>query len=368
MGNNRAVSGSDLVALKLEVSLARPLEVSEEVFVAGSDPGFGSWKPDRVRLRREASRRFSLEVLVPRGKALEFKITRGSWKTQAIYDDGGRFPPDNRLFVPDGPSEVRVKVIDWLDRLPVEIDPVQGELQVLPEPLPAKGLNYRRDLLVWLPPSYRKRRKRFPVLYMHDGQNLFDPSTSFTGQDWKVDETASRLMEGGKIRECIIVGVPNSPDRMEEYNLFRPLGQAYARFLAEEVKPFIDKNYRTLAAPDNTVVMGSSMGGLISFQLVWQFPEVFSGAGCLSSAFYKSRSRILGDVSRGTPPSGARFYLDVGEHEPPLHKGYFRIAALLREKGLVEGENLMARFFDGATHSETAWSERLHIPLAFFFG
>ncbi|MCK7520815.1 MAG: alpha/beta hydrolase-fold protein [Ignavibacteriales bacterium] len=137
---------------------------------------------------------------------------------------------------------------------------------------------------MWLPPSYELNlEKRYPVLYMHDGQNVFDPATSSFGYDWRADEVADSLINAETINEIIIVGIYNTTDRGFEYS-YSPLGYKYMDFVVSKLKPFIDSEYRTLPDAENTAVAGSSLGALITFMLSWNYPDVFSKAACFSSA------------------------------------------------------------------------------------
>jgi predicted alpha/beta superfamily hydrolase len=222
-----------------------------------------------------------------------------------------------------------------------------------------------RDIFVWLPPSYlTAQTKKYPVLYMHDGQNLMNPATSFAGTDWQVDETVSRLIKAGQLREIIIVGINNTKDRLEEYSDSEKGGN-YIRFMIEELKPFIDSNYRTIPDARNTAVMGSSMGGLISLLIVWNNPDVFSMAGCLSSSFYYANDKIFRTISESAVPRpGVKIYIDHGEDG--LTRGQ-KMFALLTEKGFLIGTNIDYFYAPGAEHNESAWAERLERPLLFFF-
>ena len=150
----------------------------------------------------------------------------------------------------------------------------------------SENLQNKRDIFVWLPPSYDNDRiTEYPVLYMHDGQNIMDPKTSSMGEDWRVDETATRLIVSGRMKEIIIVGINYTDNRLEEYS-DSETGRNYVKFLIEEVKPFVDKTYRTLPDAENSALMGSSMGGLISFLIVWHHTDVFTKAACLSNSFH----------------------------------------------------------------------------------
>lgn len=226
-------------------------------------------------------------------------------------------------------------------------------------------LSNERNVFVWLPPSYSGHSvKKYPVLYMHDGQNLIDPVTSFMGIDWQVDETITRLIKAGRLKEIIVVGIDNTKDRLEEYSDSEK-GNNYIKFLIEELKPFIDSNYRTLTDSKNSAVMGSSMGGLISFLIGWTHPDVFSMAGCLSSSFYYDNDKIFETIKNyDRPPKGLKIYIDHGEDG--LTRGQ-KMFALLTNLGFIIGTNIDYYYARKAEHNEAAWAERLERPLLFFF-
>ena len=249
-----------------------------------------------------------------------------------------------------------------------------------------------RNIDVWLPPSYGKEPgKRYPVLYMHDGQNLFDPATSYGGIDWAVDEAMTDLIEKGAVREAIVVGVWNTPKRREEYMPQRAvqgmvdfnvpgaidvkpeeiISDRYLAFLVKELKPFIDATYRTLPDRANTYVMGSSMGGLISQYAMSQYPDVFGGAGCVSTHWPAGNGIALDDFAAHLPdPATHRYWFDYGTATldatyEPYQK---RADEILRNAGYVEGQNWITRKFEGAEHSEKAWRLRVDQPLVFLLG
>jgi len=203
---------------------------------------------------------------------------------------------------------------------------------------------------------------------MQDGQNLFDPATSFVGVDWQVDETMTRLIREREIQEVIVVGIYNSPDRLEEYSA-STTGLNYAKFIIEELKPMIDKKYRTKSDSANTATIGSSMGGLISFLLSWWHPEIFSQSACLSGSFIWNRDALIKGIAayNGTKKN-IRIYLDAGTKEPMLIGAYEQMIALLKAKGFIEGVDLEHHLIDGGEHNEMSWGSRLAIPLQFLFG
>lgn len=247
-----------------------------------------------------------------------------------------------------------------------------------------------RDVDVWLPPSYGKDPdKRYPVLYMHDGQNLFDPALSYTGVDWDIDGAMTRLIEAGEIREAIVVGVWNTPLRFAEYMPKspvhtevvgsgiegRPIGRTediqsdqYLRFLVEELKPFVDAQYRTLPGRDDTLIMGSSMGGLISLYAAAQYPEVFGSVGAVSTHWPACDGCVIDWLGAHLPdPRTHRLYFDHGTATldamyPPFQA---RMDEHLKKRGYVAGKHWTTQRFEGAEHNEAPWRARVETPLRF---
>ncbi len=228
------------------------------------------------------------------------------------------------------------------------------------------NLQNERDIIIWLPPSYNNElEKKYPVLYMHDGQNIMDPKTSFSKTDWRVDETVTRLIKKNQLQEIIIVGINNTNDRLEEYSDSEK-GNNYIKFITDELKPFIDKTYRTLPDKENTAVMGSSMGGLISFLIVWKHPDIFAKAACLSSSFHYDNRKIIEMIKADNDEiKDFKLYLDSGEDGLEETQLMF---AELSLKGYKLGKELDYFYDRGAQHTESAWAERLERPLLFLFG
>ncbi|MGB5530601.1 MAG: alpha/beta hydrolase-fold protein [Ignavibacteriaceae bacterium] len=227
-------------------------------------------------------------------------------------------------------------------------------------------MNVKRDFFVWLPAGYDENIARsYPVLYMHDGQNLIDPKASYAGKDWQVDETVTRLIREYKIKEIIVVGIYNNENRLEEYSDSEK-GERYRKFLIEELKAFVDSKYRTLPDNKNTAIMGSSMGGLASFLIAWKHPEVFGMAGCMSSSFYYNDDKVFKMLDEYTgPKKHIKFYIDHGEDG--LIRGQ-RMFCKLTQMGYVIGTDVDYFYARGAEHNEKEWAKRLERPLIFFFG
>ena len=246
---------------------------------------------------------------------------------------------------------------------------VVGDVRAHPA-FESKILGNRRDILVWLPPQYAKEpRRRFPVLYLHDGQNAFDAATSFAGE-WRADEIATGLIGAKRIEPIIMVAVPNmGAERGNEYLATRVgnmggRGDLYGRFLTEELKPFVDRTYRTKTGPRDTGLLGSSLGGLITLHLGLTRPDVFGKLGVVSPSVWWNGREIL----RGIVRVPARIWLDIGTDEG---KDAQRDAEALRDalvaKGWREGKDLAFYLDHGAKHNEAAWSGRLGEILTFLF-
>jgi enterochelin esterase-like enzyme len=260
-----------------------------------------------------------------------------------------------------------------------------------------------RTVYIWLPDGYSEREK-YAVLYMHDGQMLFDSSLTWNKQAWDVDVVANDLMKRGATRKFIVVGIwNNGTSRHAEYfpqrpfeqmspaerdtvtaalqrmgrtkERFQPVSDNYLRFLVKELKPYVDKNYSTRKDRKNTFIAGSSMGGLISMYAITQYPKVFGGAACLSThwpgIFSLENNPVPGAFEQylrtNLPKPGKnKFYFDYGTATlDALYPGIqVRMDAIMREKGYAPAQWQTLRF-EGADHSERAWRARLDQPLLF---
>jgi len=246
----------------------------------------------------------------------------------------------------------------------------------------SKILGNRRDVLVWLPRSYsRFSRKRHPVLYLQDGQNVFDAATSFAGVEWGVDETAQRLVRENLIEPVIIVAIANTGEhRIHEYaptpgvidsnakRKKRSKGWArrYGRFLIEELKPYIDKQYRTRPEAEFTGLGGSSLGALLTLSLGLWFPNVFTRLIAMSPSVWWDDEVIVKMVSELDHKPPLKIWLDTGTHEPGWERARNLCVALI-EKGWHPFEDLHYHEIEGADHSEGAWATRVEPALRFLF-
>jgi predicted alpha/beta superfamily hydrolase len=248
----------------------------------------------------------------------------------------------------------------------------------------SKILNNDRDVIVYLPPGYDKDKQRsYSVLYFHDGQNLFDGATSYIpGQEWRLDEAAQSLIAAGKIEPLIIVGVYNTgKDRVDEYTpvaepKYKAGGKAdlYGRLLVEELKPFIDKTYRTKKGAAHTGLGGSSLGGLVSIYLGLKYPNVFGRLAVVSPSVWWANNYIVNYVDAQKKRPALRIWLDIGTKEgrdateaQTTVNGARLLKETLIKKGWKPGKDLKYFEAEGAEHNERAWAARAEQMLEFLF-
>jgi len=240
----------------------------------------------------------------------------------------------------------------------------------------SRFLRNQRDLIVYTPPGYREElARRYPVLYLHDGQNLFDGATSFIpGQDWHVGQTADQCINAGTVEPLIIVGMYNTKARVREYTpthvpkLGGGRADRYAKFLIEEVKPLIEREYRTLSGPKRTGIGGSSLGGLVSLYLGLKHPATFGKIAALSPSVWWNQLVIHRFVRSMHVESRPRIWLDIGTREGPRTvQDVERFRDVLAEKGWRLGDDLHYERVEGAEHNEAAWAQRVRPFLQFLY-
>jgi predicted alpha/beta superfamily hydrolase len=244
-------------------------------------------------------------------------------------------------------------------------------------------LENHRTITVVLPPNYHHQHSRYPVLYLHDGQNLFEPQEAAFGVAWHADSAAARLIHAGRIPPVLLVGIANTPARLDEYTIHRDSrekaggrGDLYARFVLEEVKPFIDATYRTKPDREHTAVAGSSLGGLVSLTMARSYPEQFGLCGAVSPSLWWCNERILEEFAAGDHAwmQQMRFWVDMGTkegrargHEPPWIERTRRLIDVFDVAGLAPGRDYYYWEVAGGEHNEVAWAARFDKLLLYFF-
>jgi enterochelin esterase-like enzyme len=261
-----------------------------------------------------------------------------------------------------------------------------------------------RRVQVWLPSTYRQSGPKFAVLYMHDGQNLFDKKTAGYGMEWEIDEHLDALIRQGKVRPTIVVGIWNTPKRLQEYvpsKAFEslpagyrakiralyggdPLSDNYLKFIVRELKPMIDRRFNVKTGAKDTAMLGSSMGALVSLYAIDEYPRVFGAAGMMSThwpLFITPDGKSVSDTEYEVVSSAFEHYLAPALPDPSAHRLYFdhgsetldaiyaryqqRVDAVVARRGYVEGVNWMTRSFPGQKHNEISWASRVSVPLQF---
>lgn len=316
---------------QLTINLAVPegTPLADTVYVAGT---FNNWNPRDINWRLSRLVNGSYQITFPttvRG-SIQYKFTRGSWATVEASGTGADVPNRSMTIPPTGTISQSLTVVRWKDVLvwPSPNSSAQPNVSILSNNFLMPQLNRSRRIWLYLPPDYASTQRRYPVLYMHDGQNLFDNVTSFSGE-WRVDETLNALHAQGD-SGAIVVGIENGgATRMAEYNPWVNAqygggeGDEYLDFIVQSLKPYIDANYRTQADAGHTGLIGSSMGGLISFYGGMRNPEVFGRIGALSSALWVA-PQLYTYVS-GTNQSlraGQRIHMLIGGREGNAPAGY----------------------------------------------
>ncbi|MBK6785622.1 MAG: phosphonate ABC transporter ATP-binding protein [Saprospiraceae bacterium] len=328
------------------------------IYLAGS---FNQWNPgnENYILKKDNDGKYRISLNIAPGN-YQFKFTRGSWATVEGTADGKVI--SNRSFIYNGtPTDLNLKIAGWEDISGQSTSTASPQVSVLSSSFFMPQFNTSRKIWLYLPRDYQTTSKKYPVLYMHDGQNLFDKKTSFLNE-WRVDESMDSLFLTGDYG-CIIVGIENGgSSRISEYTPWsHPTygggdGDRYVQFIANTLKPYVDENYRTLSEPRFCAIAGSSLGGLISFYAGIKYKNIFEKTGALSSSFWYSSQvyalpRISGVndrsfiyLSTGAEEGGNQVY-DVG-----------RMKDTLKKAGFVE-EQIFLNIVAGGKHNEELWAK-----------
>ncbi|MFN0133034.1 MAG: alpha/beta hydrolase [Phycisphaerales bacterium] len=356
------------------------------------------WSPadKQYRLVGRSDRRWQTVMpWVKHDPPLQFKFTRGTWETVEIAADmtdivNRKLPDvDVSKLKPDEPIVVELVVEAWADQRPEAMakkaaDPyrtiaARGRLQrlsVVGGGTPGRS----RDVLVWLPPGYEHRasaERRYPVFYLHDGQNLFEQMPGVPGE-WRVDETCTEMMSDGRAEPCIIVGIPHAgAGRREEYNppggvpAFDAKGEAYVRFILDEVRPRVERSFRVKPGPESTAIGGSSMGALISLYAATRHPEVFGKVLLESPSIAWDEWRAVPGLVAGVSRWPGRIYVAMGTKETADAAASERLVAAAKGLDAFLGErgvtDRMLVIEPDAAHDENAWASRFPAALKFLF-
>lgn len=354
------ISAFSFAQYKVTFLLKQPslLHSMDHIFVAGN---FNMWNPgdSSYQLKSDESGISKITFSLPAGN-YEYKFTRGSW--EKVETDPAGNGIKNRVLILESDTAILVNIGQWNDDFNHSASSKRNNsasvnVKIIDTAFYIPQLKRTRRIWVYLPPGYKNSSKSYPVLYMHDGQNLFDNATSYSGE-WGVDEYLDSIYKNGK-NEVIVVGIDNGlSKRMSEYNPWefenfgKGEGDKYVDFLVKNLKPFIDAHYRTLKNKDNTYIAGSSMGGLISLYAVLKYPQVFGGAGIFSPAFWTASgidSTVIADAKK---VNSKLFFYAGGKEGDSMIPDMQRIEKEVKERSKSSIKEIVD---ENEHHNEAAW-------------
>lgn len=348
-----------------------PQNTPEEdfIYIAGN---FNGWNPGQEDFRLEKNNEGKWEIQLAAqadGSSILFKFTRGDWST-VEKDANGNEIADRTFTCGNGAVEL-IHIANWADAGGGN-STAADNVSIMDEDFYIPQLDRNRRIWIYLPPDYEQSSLTYPVLYMHDGQNLFDAYTAFAGE-WEVDETLNELAAEG-INVPIVVGIDNGGNhRMDEYSAWvNPQygggeGDKYIRFIAETLKPHIDENFRTRPDAMNTAVMGSSLGGYISHYAVLQYSDVFSKGGLFSPSYWYSDSVWAFTGENGDHDSQKVYQIVGSEEGGTMVDDMNEMHELLSDHGFTS-DNLVSKVVQGQGHNEAFWRSEFGEAYLWLFG
>lgn len=349
-------------------SLPKDTPKNAKIYMASNLNGWNP-KDSLYELKRDVDGSYT--TLIPSNSGtVGYKFTLGSWETAEANEKGNAI--DNRtLIVSNKPSTVLQAISSW-QQAKIRNNTASPNVKILSENFAIPQLKTTRRIWIYLPQDYANSDKRYPVVYMEDGQNLFNEALSFAGE-WKADETMDALADTGK--QAIIVGIDNGgADRLNEYSPWENPkyggghGEHYADFLAQTLKPFIDKNYRTLPQPKNTALVGSSMGGLISFYTGLKYPQKFGKLGIFSPSFWFAKNDVLSYVRKNSKViKKSKFYFLAGKKESAEMVSDIEDVVNEMVKKRISTSHIKVKIDDNGTHSEQYWSQEFGAAYLWLF-
>ena len=340
---------------------------TNDVYVSGD---FEGWSGGQESYKLDFKNGY-YKISIPKFKeTIHFKFTQGSWASVELDKDGKQL--DNRSYTfTEQADTLRVKIFGWADLSPMK-STASENVHLLADNFDMSPLNKKRRVWIYLPDSYHNSKKKYPVLYMHDGQNLFDESIAFGGE-WEVDETLDAFSRSDKL-ELIIVGIDNGGSaRIDEYTPWeikdypsKQQGDAYVQFIVKNLKPHIDQNYRTLRDRINTGIMGSSLGGLISFYAALQYAETFGKAAVFSPSFeIVNKSDDFAKKHSDIQESKLYFMAGKNESEKMVARMQETIHLMISEG--FPAKNIQSKVVNEGQHNEKLWREEFGAAVTWLF-
>lgn len=331
------------------------------------------WNPkdENYAFKKQRDGSFTLAIS-PKESTVEYKITQGSWDV-AEGDPNGNSIGNRKIEINSAtPKSLEIVVESWQKKI-IKKSTTSKNVKILSESFDIPQLKTTRKVWIYLPEEYHTSEARYPVIYMADGQNLFDKATSYSGE-WRVDETMDSLKTLNKIN-AIVVGIDNGgSERLNEYSPWKNEqyggghGDAFADFLAQTLKPYIDTYFKTKNDAQNTALIGSSMGGLISLYTGVKYPEKFGKLGVFSPALWFSEADLKTYVQKNSSSlKNTKIYFVAGQNESKeMVNDINEIVEILKAKGL-SNQNLNVKIDEKGTHSEGFWAQQLPDALLWLF-
>ena len=367
--------------IEFNVAVPENTPRSADVYISGNIEELGNWNPV-IKLDRITKNFCSKKIDIPecKIKTTEYKYLLGSWADSEKGHDNAEI--NNRKIKVDEKFRIFDKVNLW-SYSSGRYNTLTGNVRFHYNFYSPQLDNYR-TIIIYLPDNYEYEKNRYQVLYMHDGNNIFDAKTSFSGIEWMVDETVEKLIKMNEIEKIIVVGIYNTSDRINEYSPYIDdirgggKGDSYIKFIKETLKPFIDKNYRTKCGRDYTGIAGSSLGGLISLYAVFEYPEIFGKAGIISPALYWSDLKIINMIESKKLEYKLKLWIDIGtdEFEETGVLKWYENAVENCEilENAIKNQNKSSVMIDykfsiikGGRHNEYWWSLRTEDVLKYLF-
>jgi len=353
-GQNFLSKGQQKTVFKTVIK-ANQLVLNIHLFLAGN---FNNWNPadSAWQLHPVGEGVYQLKKEMQKG-VYQFKVTKGSWQSVECRADGK--PIENRSLIITKDTAITLDIAGWQDNFAKaeKSHTASPQVHIISDKFDMPQLGRQRRVWIYLPAGYQSSKRKYPVIYMHDGQNLFDEYTSGYGE-WGIDEILDKFPDK---KECVVVGIDHGGDyRITEYDPYdskygKGRGDDYTEFIVKTLKPYVDKHYHVKSGAKNTTIAGSSMGGLISMYAALKYPDVFGNAGIFSPAFWIA-PEIYTYAQNAVLPSSSRFYFVCGDAESDsMVADMQKMADIIRLKAKSD-LSAPVLIIKGASHNEKQWN------------
>lgn len=338
------------------------------IYISGD---FEGWTGGQEQYKLTKTNGVYFITLSKQNGSINYKLTQGSWETVETDLEGNNI--DNRTYIFSSKKDtLNINILKWANPSLSKKSTAASNVFVLSENFKIPQLKRERKIWIYLPPNYKNSNDSYPVLYMHDAQNIFDNGTSFAGE-WQVDETLNRLYKE-KGFKLIVVGVDNGGNkRLNEYspwpnNKFGSKGQGntYLKFIIETLKPFVDNNFRTQPDKKSTAIMGSSMGGLISHYAGLKYSQIFGKIGVFSPSFWYSKQSFEFAAKKSKVNDVKMYFLVGGQEGENMDSEMLRMIDLMKENGFDEA-NISSKVVPEGRHSEIFWRREFQGAILWLF-